>query len=263
MHPTQHSHFHNLNQETSNHLSMATTTTTFVSCVIVAAFLPVLLYLYHEYLAFKDLGRGGTPQTLTGFLKVFLLSFVTLSNPYELPPPRQPTDQEAGFLRDLPRRRDPRPQTRGIAPHRQTTQQGNSQTYTLLTSSLANLAHTHPTLLRTGTSCFEHHSTGLFARQPVRATCAGEIVHTHPSDGGSMHLTLCEADVRVVLERGWGERHPLARGGWFERFVPEGFVMVYAPRDEGGVEVALQVVRAAAGWVCGVELGEVEDGSTT
>jgi hypothetical protein len=61
----------------------------------------------------------------------------------------------------------------------------------------------------------------------------------------------------VVLEAGWGERHPLARGGWFEKFVPEGFVMVYAPRGEEDVEVLVRIVRAGA-WF--VDLGE-KDGA--
>jgi len=64
-----------------------------------------------------------------------------------------------------------------------------------------------------------------------------------------MHMTLHPADARVVLEAGWGERHPLARGGWFEKFVPEGFVMVYAPRGEEDVEVLVRIVEAGAWFV--------------
>jgi len=66
-----------------------------------------------------------------------------------------------------------------------------------------------------------------------------------------MHLTLAPGDVAKVLEARWGERHPLARGGWWERFVPAGFVLVYAPRDEGEVEVVVGVARAAAAFVGG------------
>lgn len=50
-----------------------------------------------------------------------------------------------------------------------------------------------------------------------RLTCGGEVCHSHPSDG-SLHLVLHPADVRAVLEKGWGERHPLAwddgEDGW-------------------------------------------------
>lgn len=51
-------------------------------------------------------------------------------------------------------------------------------------------------------------------------------IRAHSETDGSLHLTLHPKDVKLVLERGWGQRHPLARGGFFERFVPVGFVMV-------------------------------------
>lgn len=75
--------------------------------------------------------------------------------------------------------------------------------------------------LQLGTSCFEKHGTALFSTAPIRKTCNGEIFHVHASDG-SMHMTLHPADLKTVLEAGWAERHPLARGGWFENFVPKG-----------------------------------------
>lgn len=33
--------------------------------------------------------------------------------------------------------------------------------------------------------------------------------------------------------------------------MPAGFVMVYAPKDEGELGVVLEIVRAAVGWVSG------------
>ena len=66
-----------------------------------------------------------------------------------------------------------------------------------------------------------------------------------------MHLTLHPADSRAVLEAGWGERHPLSRGGAFERFVPENFVMVYAPRDEEEIEMVVRLILAARWFVSG------------
>ncbi|THC98761.1 hypothetical protein EYZ11_001740 [Aspergillus tanneri] len=63
-------------------------------------------------------------------------------------------------------------------------------------------------------------------------------------------------DVKVILERGWGQRHPLAWADWWcwVRFVPSGFVMVYAPRDADELETVLEIIRAAAWWVSGAEL---------
>lgn len=45
------------------------------------------------------------------------------------------------------------------------------------------------------------------------------------------------------------ERHPLARGGFCERFVPVGFTMIYAPRNEEEVEVVMEIIKAAVCWV--------------
>lgn len=52
------------------------------------------------------------------------------------------------------------------------------------------------------------------------------------------------------------ERHPLARGGWCTRFVPVGFLMIYAPRTEEEVSVVMEIILAAIGWVSGERLDE-------
>ena len=103
------------------------------------------------------------------------------------------------------------------------------------------------------TSCFEKNSSGLFASVPITRTCGGEICHAHPSDG-SLHLTLHPADANVMLENGWGERHPLAKGGWFRRFVPREFVLIYAPRTEKELDVVMQIVAASVWWVSGINV---------
>jgi len=70
-----------------------------------------------------------------------------------------------------------------------------------------------------------------------------------------MHLTLHPLDAGVVISSGWGERHPLAGvliNG--KQKVPPGFVMVYAPREVDDLPTIMQIVRAGAWWVGGVEL---------
>jgi len=67
-------------------------------------------------------------------------------------------------------------------------------------------------------------------------------------------MTLHPADVKTVLESGWGERHPLARGGWMERFVPVGFVLIYAPRKAEEIDTLMEIVKAARWWVAGKAL---------
>ena len=73
----------------------------------------------------------------------------------------------------------------------------------------------------------------------------------------SMHLTLHPLDVSFVISAGWGERHPLA-GKYIHgtKLLPSGFVMVYAPRDESQIKTVMEIVKAAAWWVGGVDLAK-------
>jgi len=214
--------------------------------------IPAFRYFYFDYQKYLALGPGGTPATVTGYCRIKILSLFALPDPYQ--PPKIPIymTQKEGRLSVLPRRQGPRPGTLGIAPHRQINQTSSPEIFALLVRALRTIAGENQHL-EEGTSCFEKHGTGLFSSRPLRRTCGGEICHAHPSDG-SLHLTLHPADAKVMLEAGLGERHPLARGGWLERFVPGGFVMVYAPRDEEELDVVLELVRAAAWWVDGKDI---------
>ncbi|KAF2401074.1 hypothetical protein EJ06DRAFT_452531, partial [Trichodelitschia bisporula] len=211
------------------------------------------IYLIHrDYKLFLSLGPGGTPSTIAGYLRIKFLSLFALRNPY-LPAPIPANLSRRQYLDDLPKRPGPRPQVRGIAPHRQTDQRPSHALFEQLRIRINSLAAgPNGSALRLGTSCLEKHGPGLFARQPIAWTrhCNGEVCHSHPSDGSS-HLTLHPRDAALVLERGWGERHPLSKGGWLARFVPAGFLMVYSPRDEEEVEVVARIVAAAVWWVGG------------
>lgn len=52
------------------------------------------------------------------------------------------------------------------------------------------------------------------------------------------------------------ERHPLARGGWCTRFVPVGFLMIYAPRTEEEVNIIMDIILAGTWWVSGEPLNK-------
>jgi len=45
-----------------------------------------------------------------------------------------------------------------------------------------------------------------------------------------MHMNLHPDDIKEVLEKGWGQRHPMAWKGWVRSPVPTTFTMIYAPR---------------------------------
>ena len=68
-----------------------------------------------------------------------------------------------------------------------------------------------------------------------------EFAHVHPPYDGSMHMMLPSEAVEQLLEKGWGEPHPMARRG----LIPPTAVMVYAPRDVAEVETILQIIAAS------------------
>lgn len=216
----------------------------------------VFVYLvHHDFCAFKALGPGGTPSTLQGYIRIKFLSLFAISNPLvpaNIPPLLVP---QAGYLRYLPPRPGFRPIVTGIAPHRQLNQRPPPEIFGLLVQSIYTLAREYPRHLMYGTSCLEKHGPGLFTTLPPtrRPNCSTEICHSHPSDG-STHLTLHPADAALVLANGWGQRHPLGRGGWLNRFVPSGFTLVYAPRTAEEVVVVNKIVNAAIWWVGGLHI---------
>lgn len=213
--------------------------------------------ILRDYHAFLALGPGGTPSTPLGYLRICLLKIFALRNPFVAPPVPTTLRPQRGLLKKLPVRQGPRPDVAGLAPHRQLNQKGGKEMYDRLAATIQELAAEYPEQLFLATSCFEKYSEGIFSTDIAdRVTCRGEVCHAHPTDG-SMHLTLHPADVKVLLDSGWGERHPLARDNWWRlKLVPTGFVMVYAPRNEDELKTTVQIIRAAAFWIGGKELKE-------
>ncbi|KAK2739545.1 hypothetical protein FQN55_009421 [Onygenales sp. PD_40] len=209
------------------------------------------------YLAFLALGPGGTPSTPLGYLRICLLQVFILRNPLNPPAVPPHIHPQTGILKDLPKRTGSRPEVIGLAPQRQVTERGSQAMYAALTTAIKEFSVRHADSLFLATSCFEKHSTGLFSlpRCQSHLTCNGEVCHSHPSDG-SMHLTLHPADVKTIIEKGWGERHPLARDSWWWkfRFVPPTFVLIYSPRNLEELRCITQIIYAASWWVSGIDL---------
>ncbi len=88
----------------------------------------------------------------------------------------------------------------------------------------------------------------------TRNEFGGEIFHPHRD--GTSHIVLHPEDVRLVLAAGLGERHPFcARGSYWRVYwswflglrlpVPDGLVILYAPRDQAELDVITTLIEAA------------------
>ncbi|KAK4217631.1 hypothetical protein QBC37DRAFT_38828 [Rhypophila decipiens] len=207
---------------------------------------PIVLLIHNDYLNFLKLGPGGTPPTPSGYARLTWYRLFTLRDPFS-PPPRTPNQiPSQGILheRPLPYRPGPRPSVAGLAPQRQLNQHGSLRAYNRLRAALEGLTGRLPNKFVTATSCLEKHGFALFARHPVNVCGNGEIVHIHNSDR-STHMNLHPDDIKEILEKGWGERHPMAWKGWVRAPVPVTFTMIYAPRDESDLRIACRIIEAA------------------
>jgi hypothetical protein len=220
---------------------------------------PVLLLIRNDYHNFLNLGPGGTPATPAGYARLAWYRLFALRDPFS-PPPRDPKLlPESGILTKdpLPYRPGPRPVVAGLAPQRQLNQPGSPEIYDMLKSAILKLVESNPKKFTTATSCLEKHGFALFARHPLNVCGNGEVVHIHTSDR-SMHMNLHPDDIKEVLEKGWGQRHPMAwRSGWIYTPVPTTFVMIYAPRDENDAKIAAKIIEAAI-WYTASEKVDIE-----
>lgn len=128
---------------------------TFTILVALAAILTFALHLHLGHLSFKALGPGGTPPTISGFLRVKLLALLSVRDPTR--PRLIPNgDARTGHLVDLPKRASERPVIRGIAPHRQVTQKATADMLDRLASAILAMASETDYVVH-GISCIEQH----------------------------------------------------------------------------------------------------------
>ncbi|TPX17238.1 uncharacterized protein E0L32_003356 [Thyridium curvatum] len=206
---------------------------------------PIFSWAADSYRTYLSLGKGGIPHNLFGWIvqglaQPFAWHDTTTVRPFGDarhsaalgPHAHESFLGEAGP--SLPARAGDRPTVPGfVAPQRQTTQKGAPPMTARMETLLKDLAAANPGLLKTSPSNLEGVGTpALFLADGVELPgyskrTKGEICHAHGES--SSHMILSLADSKEVLERGWGERHPLSgvRGFW-----PLSYVMVYAPRDD-------------------------------
>lgn len=149
----------------------------------------------------------------------------------------------------LPQRQGAKPRTHYGLPHEQLNQNPPPDIY----ARLKDHAFDFPFVERRPSIISVPGAEALWLGEDGGHGCAeafmrgNEFAHVHPPYDGSMHMMLPEDDAREVLERGWGEHHPLVPEGR----LPPTAVMVFGPRDEGELDVILQLIDTSYGFASG------------
>jgi hypothetical protein len=230
--------------------------------VIAALSITILvLQSIHAYVTAEDKPYGApksldSAATLIGHIRNFLYQF-RLRHPSIFP--EGPSTR--GFLEGLPPRKSCQPNITSTIPRCQQNPLTPIERCSALSSTIRGIATNYPQLTYLGRSTFETHNKDkdnnstatLFSRRQTYdgTKYFGEICRSYPEDG-SIHLKLHPADVKMVLESGWGERQPpTMTHRWWKCFTgaPTGDTLIYAPRSEQELIVVTEIIRAAVWWV--------------
>lgn len=196
-----------------------------------------------------------------------VLNLLSVSDP--LKPPTSPiTRSSRGYLETLPQRRGSRPQVEGVSSPIQKTQLPpweQRDVQARLRNLIIDIPEKYPQSTYLGRSTYEPDApTSLYARHRAfnETKYYGEIVSANTADG-FIHSTLHPSDVKTVIEKGWGQRHPLSGrltsglsrlvDGNQSRSVAGSRVLLYAPRNDEDLEVIEHILKAAVWWVGGID----------
>ncbi|KDQ57265.1 hypothetical protein JAAARDRAFT_35892 [Jaapia argillacea MUCL 33604] len=224
-------------------------TTSLVSILAIST--PWLVRNYRAYLA---LGPSGLPFGVFGW------AVSTLSKPFG----RETTSTgvyDEDLLKEswleepdsVPLRKGARPKTGWhFLPHRQVDQHPDEGMKEIITTIFSKLASFNSNIVELAPSPHEkihqgmviHHS--IPSPHQVAVDAWREIVHVHSGRDYSLHLILAPQDCKLVIERGWGERHPLSG---VLKALPSQYLMVYAPRDDAELDAVEAIVKAAIGYM--------------
>ncbi|MEM6379284.1 MAG: phospholipase [Bacteroidota bacterium] len=140
-------------------------------------------------------------------------------------------------LQNMPIRNGARPSTTNTNPHTQLNQQPKDLSYIKDLQSwafeLTNIEK-KPSLVSVPGAIAMFMDEAHACRSCNAFMARTEFAHFHPHPDYSLHLGLPSQDAEIIIEKGWGEWHPLIKRG----FLPPNIIMLYAPRDQEELEVA-------------------------
>ncbi|KAJ9220209.1 hypothetical protein DTO169E5_7379 [Paecilomyces variotii] len=232
---------------------------------------------YRDYKKYMSYGPGGPPYNVFGWLAISLLAPLQreMLDTAVYDQDVEELGEERTWLKDddLPQRKGPRPEVgTHAAPQRQLTQTPETEIKEKLLKTFLEIQFNNQNILNIAPSNLEKHTSALFisdlAPRPnplVTSSTRGEIAHVHGTAEHSVHVILSPVDSKKVIEAGWGQRHSLSGSTVFRKlfgkkramFIPNEFLLIYAPRDEEEIKVVINIVKAAVAFGAGVSTDEV------
>ncbi|KIJ57873.1 hypothetical protein HYDPIDRAFT_120246 [Hydnomerulius pinastri MD-312] len=222
------------------------------AALVVSALVP---WVIGNYRAFIALGKGGLPSNPIGY------SIAMIAKPFG----KETTstscydkdEDKSTWLQDpqsIPERRGERPRTGWhFLPHRQVDRLPSQEAKKKLDAIFAKRAKDNTHIVELAVSPHERMhdamvvASSVVSPHKVADHALREIAHIHPEIDYSLHVTLSPQDCKLVIEHGWGERHPLSG----TKALPKEYLLIYAPRDDEELEVVDRIIVATIGYMTG------------
>lgn len=222
---------------------------TIASTTLAAVLLP---WFVDNYRKWRDLGGLGLPNYVGWPMALFAKPFgreTTSTGMYDANPIKE------SWLKDpdtIPERRGDRPITGWhFLPHRQLNRIPTEDIKKRLEEVFDKHAKTNSDLVEVTISPHEQAHDAIVIAS-ARATphaiakhALREVAHFHHVKDYSMHMVLAPQDCKLLIERGWAERHPISG----TVALPQEYLFVYAPRNEEELEVVERMLVAAIGYM--------------
>jgi len=153
-------------------------------------------------------------------------------------------------MENLPLRTGVRPTTTPSNPHMQLNQQPTDMKHI---EELQNWAFSLPHINKENSRisvpgaqamCLAYDNTCKECNAFMIGT---EFAHFHPHPDYSLHLGLTLNDTQTVIDKGWGELHPVVHKGW----LPANFIMLYAARNEEEVTISKLIIQQSYDFAAG------------
>ncbi|KAK7962505.1 uncharacterized protein PG986_003330 [Apiospora aurea] len=229
----------------------------------------LLSHANHRYREWLELGPGGVPYNVKGWLmnllaRPFARFDVRAVAPYTMED-QKPLYGDLGHVSFFgngdgspplpPLRSGARPDVPSyVIPQRQVTEQAPAAMLAKQEAFMAAAAAANASLLRLEPSSLEgrtHNALWLATDDdansggglpPMLRRTRGEFLHPHRE--GSSHAIFSLTDAARLIELGWAERHPLT--GIKNRVgLPWSYVFIYAPRNDEEFAIWKNIVMAA------------------